>query len=574
MADTGHRLDIFTSTAVLMINRLSGIPGTIELNPDVVALVGNRGGPATVEAVNQFLHRLSARLGSDAIFVVNERGEVVGSSNTTQQDDSKLGEDISYRPYFQDALSGFVGRHFSLGEAPDIPGYFVAHPIHDGDRIVGIATVKISLQPVVEAFSLLGKPALIADRDNVVVLSSERGWLYASLKPLTVAQRVDLELTGMYGHHRIGAFPAIVDLDVDKASLGLDEIVKTGLSDLLVQGRVLDGMDWKLLVFSDLADVRRQGVVAGALASALAAFVFTLALYLAQRRRAARQRQEAKDALERINARLEMTIARRTRALTETNAELRQEMDERIRTEQALRATQDDLVQAAKLTAFGELATGITHELAQPLGAIQTLAGNTREFIRRGDLENAQGNLAVIGEVVDTMAGIIHPLRSFAKKSPAEPEMAEVARAVQSALLLLDGRLRSARIEVVNDCDHPSPVVWCNRNRLEQVLVNLIANACDAMEDGNRRILHIRTDEGNGHVVISVADTGKGFDPGEVENLFIPFRTTKSTGLGLGLAISRSIAREYGGDLTAKSGTEGGAVFRLKLPAVPSGSLA
>ncbi|QCL98023.1 sensor histidine kinase (plasmid) [Agrobacterium tumefaciens] len=573
IADTGHRLNLFTSTAVLIINRLSSVPGTIELNPDVVSLVGGRGTPSTTETVNRFLYRLSAQLGSDAIFVANERGEVVGSSNTTQQDDSRLGGDIAYRPYFQDALSGFVGRHFSLGEAPDTPGYFVAYPIHDGDRVIGIATVKISLKPVVDAFSLLGKPALIADRDNVVILSSHEDWLYTSLKPISVAERVDLELTGMYGRHRVGEFPFLVDPDVNQASLGLDKIVpprdgsRAALPDLLVQGQVLAGMDWKLLVFSDVTDIRHQGMIAAALASALAVLLLTLALYMTQRRRAARQKQEAKDALERANAQLEVTVAKRTQALTNANMELRIEMAERIRTEEALRATQNDLVQAAKLTALGELATGITHELTQPLGAIQTLAGNAREFVRLGDLVNAQGNLAIIDQMANKMGSIIDPLRSFARKSPAEPEEADISLAVRNALFLLDARLRTSEIAVTNACDPRVPTVWCNRNRLEQVLVNLIVNAIDAMDESSMRTLVIRTGQlRDGQVSISIEDSGKGFAPDQIGKLFIPFNTTKTTGLGLGLAISRGIAREYGGDLIAKNRPEGGAVLLLVLP--------
>lgn len=576
-SDSDHRLDIFTTTAVLMINRLSNVPNTIELNSDIVALVGGARAQATTDSARTFLGALNARLGSEAIFVANERGIVVGSSNATDQDDSRLGADLAYRPYYQDALSGFVGRHFSLGAAPDAPGYFVAYPIHDNDRVVGVATVKISLKPIIDAFALLGSPALIADGDGIVILASRPDWLYTSLKSVTVAERVDLDLTGVYGHHRIGAFPIAIDLDTEAPALGLDTIVETpggdasGRSELLVQGRTLDGLDWRLLVFSDLAGVHRQARIGAALTFTLAALLVMLVLYGAQRRRIARQKQEARDALERANAELEKTVARRTQALTEANVGLRREMAERIQTEATLRATQDDLVQAAKLTAFGEIATGITHELAQPLGAIQTLAGNAHEFVRRGDLADAQRNLSIVNELVVKIGGIIDPLRSFARKSPAEPETVDVSAAVRNVLLLLDARLRAARILVANACENRALTVWCNRNRLEQVLVNLIANAIDAMRASSTRVLGIRADESSdGTVAVSIEDSGEGLDPERIDSLFIPFSTTKATGLGLGLAISRGIARDFGGDLIARSRPEGGAAFILRLPKPPS----
>lgn len=564
-----------------MINRLSNIPNTIELDADIVALVGGAPARPTTDSAQKFLRTLNARLGSEAIFVANERGVVVGSSNVTDQDDSRLGADLAYRPYYQDALSGFVGRHFSLGAAPDAPGYFVSYPIHDNDRVIGVATVKISLKPVMDAFALLGSPALIADGDGVVILASRPDWLYTSLKPVTVAERVDLELTGVYGHHRIGAFPIAIDLDTEAPSLGLDTIVEAPSRDasrkteLLVQGRTLDGLNWRLLVFSDLAGVRRQARIGAVLASVVAALLVMLVLYSAQRRRIAHQKQEAKDALERVNAELEMTVARRTRALTDANAGLRREMAERIQTEATLRATQDDLVQAAKLTAFGELATGITHELTQPLGAIQTLAGNAREFVRRGDLADAQRNLSIVDELVEKIGGIIDPLRSFARKSPAEPEAVDVSAAVRNVLLLLDARLRAARIVVADECESGAVTVWCNRNRLEQVLVNLIANAIDAMRASSTRTLDIRAGETpDGNVFVSVEDSGEGLCPEQIERLFTPFNTTKATGLGLGLAISRGIARDFGGDLIARNRPEGGAAFLLRLPKPPSGGAA
>lgn len=266
-------------------------------------------------------------------------------------------------------------------------------------------------------------------------------------------------------------------------------------------------------------------------------------------------------------------VAKRTAALTETNAELRREMAERLQAEETLRATQDDLVQAAKLTVFGELATGITHELAQPLGAIQTLAGNAGEFMRRGNMAGAQDNLAIIDGLVERMGGIIQPLKSFARKSSTAPEPADVVMAVTSALFLLDQRIRSGGIRVANQVGREAPVVWCNRNRLEQILINLIANAIDAMSSSADRMLQIaarRRDDGL--IAIEIADSGDGLTRDVATKLFTPFYTTKPAGrgLGLGLTISRGIARDFGGDLSAENRYEGGARFILVLPQPPS----
>jgi two-component system C4-dicarboxylate transport sensor histidine kinase DctB len=297
--------------------------------------------------------------------------------------------------------------------------------------------------------------------------------------------------------------------------------------------------------------------------------VLLLLLVVAQRRRILRQKLEAKALLEQANAQLESKVARRTRALTDTNARLQKEVAERQQAEQTLRAAQDELVQAAKLAVLGQLAAGITHELAQPLGAMRTLSGNAIEFMKRGNLATVEQNLGIIARLADQMGRIITPLKTFARKSPAIPAATDVAHAVGAALFLLDQRLTKAGITVVNHCEPGQAVAWCDQNRLEQVLINLIRNAGDAMADSPTKTLTLAAATTADGVELSIADTGCGLPEGGA--LFEPFFTTKppGEGLGLGLAISRDIVREFGGDLRADSRPEGGACFVLHLPAAP-----
>jgi C4-dicarboxylate-specific signal transduction histidine kinase len=123
--------------------------------------------------------------------------------------------------------------------------------------------------------------------------------------------------------------------------------------------------------------------------------------------------------LEKANQELERNVAARTADLSEAVAGLQREVAERQRAEQTLRAAQDELVQAAKLAVLGQMATGITHELSQPLGAIRTLSANAVEFMHRGDLATAEKNLGIVGQLAEQAGGIITPLKTFARKSPA-----------------------------------------------------------------------------------------------------------------------------------------------------------
>ena len=340
----------------------------------------------------------------------------------------------------------------------------------------------------------------------------------------------------------------------------------------MVLGRSLDGMDWRVLIFTSLATVRHQAQIDGIGGAVSVAFLLLLALYWAQRRRIERQKQTAKRQLEQANAALEQEVGRRTQELTDANALLRKEVAEREQTEITLRAAQHERVHAGKMAVLGQLAASITHELTQPLGAIRTLSGNAVEFMRRGNHSAAQENLSIVARLVDQMARIIDPLKSFSRKSTVRPEPTDVGRTVEQALFLFQLRQRHEQVKVDNRCAPGGWIAWCDANRLEQVLVNLVGNALDAMRDAPHKTLQISAELRAEHepplIAIQVQDTGKGLSETDLARLFEPFYTTKASGagLGLGLVICRDIAAEFQGDLTACNVPGAGACFTLTVP--------
>jgi two-component system C4-dicarboxylate transport sensor histidine kinase DctB len=590
-AESNYRLDLFSSSVRAIVGRLEPVPATIQLNQDVLALLREPDSAARRATASNYLRRLNAHLGSLAVYVMNDRGIVIASSNTNRPDDSRQNEDVSFRPYFLDALSGRVGSHFAIGIPGGEPGYFVSHPIRDGAKVVGVAAIKIDLSPVDDTWKLLASEALIADSNQIVILSSKQEWRYTALANLSVDQRVDLQLTRLYNNLQIRRFPLAVQLSINEESQVVEGVLPDvahpggppAQPEMLVIGRTLDGMDWRLLLFIDLQPTRRQAAVQGVMVAVAAAFLVLLAMYVGQRRRIRRQRQHAKVLLEQINADLELTVANRTRALTDANERLRREVAERERAEQTLRQAQDELVHAAKMAILGRLATGITHELTQPLGAIRTLSGNAIGFFERGDFEPLVGNLRIIARMADQMGSIIQPLKGFARKSKPMPRRTQVDSAIANALFLYGPRLRAEGVTLVNHCDGAGLVAWCDPNRLEQVMINLIGNAIDAMGSAAQRTLTLQArvldpgqqprqaaPEGASDrrwVRIDVIDTGAGLSEEALRHLFEPFFTTKPSGagLGLGLVISRDIVREFGGEIEAAAHPGGGARFSVYL---------
>ncbi|HZX31320.1 MAG TPA: ATP-binding protein [Rhodocyclaceae bacterium] len=583
-AEANHQLDILASAIDSEVTRHASIPSAVELNPDVQALLRAKGDRQDVLQVsaNRFLQKLSDHLGGPAIFVLDTKGKVIASSDWIFSN-NLLGADLSYMPVLREAVAGIPGRHYAIDNASQEPGYFFALPIRDEKqdwKVVGVAVVKSGLRELERRWLTQEAPALIVDANRIVLFASPPEWRYASLgfQDKEALDRISRE---QFAGLPVGA--SALDIPVDEAEEGaevrLSRQLKREASPLrvgkpyLALSRLLPGTAWRIVVFSDLRPVTVQASTHAALAAAATGCLLLWLIFLSQRRRLARSREEARTMLERANQELEKSFAERTADLSEAVTRLQREVAERQRAEQTLRAAQDELVQAAKLAVLGQMATGITHELSQPLGALRTLSENAVEFMRRGDQGTVEKNLGIIGKLVDRMGAIIDPLKSFARKSPARPQSVDIGQAVANALFLLDQRLSRSKVAVANNCLPGEVSAWCDAIRLEQVLVNLVGNAIDAMADQEDKQLFLDMEAAPaGRVLIRVADNGSGLAADTMERIFEPFFTTKPAGdgLGLGLAISRDIVRDFGGELTVSNRTTGGAEFVIDLPAEPA----
>lgn len=263
---------------------------------------------------------------------------------------------------------------------------------------------------------------------------------------------------------------------------------------------------------------------------------------------------ERRRTLARANAALEMRVAERTAALSRTQAEL---------------------VQAGKLSALGQMSAGISHELNQPLMAISSYAENGTLLLDRGRVKDAAENLEKISEMARRMGRIIRNLRAFARAESEPATRVGLASVVEGALELMQGRI--ARAGVAIDWQRPeSPaIVMGGEVRLGQVVVNLIANALDALEGATEKRITIRIARAGERVRLTIRDTGPGI--AEPARIFDPFYSTKEVGsaegMGLGLSISYGLVQGFGGTLSGETAPGGGALFTVDLRAalVPGG---
>lgn len=230
------------------------------------------------------------------------------------------------------------------------------------------------------------------------------------------------------------------------------------------------------------------------------------------------------------------------------------------------RQTRDELVQAAKLAALGQMAAGIGHEMNQPLAAIRSHAHNASVLLSRARPEEARESLARIEALTARMAQSISHLKRFARRPAPAIGPVDLGAAVEGALSLFARRIEEEAVAVALDIA-PDLKVLAEEVRLEQVLVNLISNALDALDGGRERRLAIVTRREGLHVRVYVRDTGTGVGEAMRTQMFDPFITSKppGQGLGLGLSLSFNIVRDFGGRLILVESSPEGSTFAIEL---------
>ena len=258
------------------------------------------------------------------------------------------------------------------------------------------------------------------------------------------------------------------------------------------------------------------------------------------------------------------------KAMIHIMGDLRETTAEMQRREQELRDKQEQLVQAGKLATLGELTTGVAHELNNPLNNIGLFVGNAIDLIELGATDRGQivRELRRTTQQVHKATEIISHLRTFGRAAPVSREPISLRQVIERALSLMQEQLRLREIKVMVDLGSEDPVVVGNPIQLEQVFINLLTNARDAVADSPHKAIRISGSVGSASVEIAFADTGKGIPAGLERRIFDPFFTTKQVGkgTGLGLSITYGIVKEHGGTISVSSPPGEGATFLIRLP--------
>jgi len=535
------------------------LPFVLAQDPDVAEAL-RAGDPRGVDALNRKLETLRDGTRATVIYVLDARGMTIAASNW-REPTSFVGSDYSFRPYFQEASAKGVAELFALGTVSRRPGLFMSRRVEGREGMLGVVVVKVEFQAL-EAEWSAAEPAFVADPRGVILVTSVPAWRFSTLSPLPRLEQAKLRTEHRFGDAPFSVLPAWPAPAAGRPPT-LTTMSADGDTRFMVANAGLGAANWTVFTLTPASEALRTAV-AGARAIALLIGLVVCGLALAVLRwrgqsslRAARQ-EAARQALE-------SRVAERTAELRETNQRLVFEIEERRRAEAHVHRMQDELIQSNKLATLGQIAAGVAHEINQPVAAIRAYADNAAAFLDRADEKTARTNLGLIADLTERIGLITDELRAFARKSGAPAAPVTVRDAIEGALLLAGPRLRQQNVRVIRDEGDETARVMAERFRLEQVLVNLLQNALEALEATPEAEIRIGVTIKRAQVRIVVADNGPGVAADAVKNLFTPFATTKPRGLGLGLVISRDIVAEFRGELSLEPAPSG-ARFVISLP--------
>ena len=561
-----HHIEFYRLSLESHLSRNESLPKIIAMESSLKKLLLNPGSQSLRQQCDNYLLNIKDASDINTTYLMDRSGLTLSASNA-HLGDSYVGNSYAFRPYFKDAMQDKLGVFYGIGATTGNPGYFLAAPIKDNNKIIGAATVKVSLESFESALVKSGDKVLLTDSSGVIFLGSVPDWKYRSLTQLGQEALLQMHSSRQYSNHILQ--PLGMRLLHKGSELASITLPNAKTQQYLVQTKKIGPLDWTMILLADIKQQQQGALVSGIASGFATAFLLSVFTYYKLSVKRYRERRQAEAALRQAHKELEQRIAERTADLISTNATLEENVNNLKTAETILRETRDQAVQAGKLAVLGQMAAGISHEINQPLTALQTFSDNAVQLLERGRHDEVRENLKFIGQMADRMGRIVGEIKTFSRKPPTERMKIRISDAINQALMLVEPHRRQvdASILIATESDHIT--VSGDMQRLEQILVNLLNNALDAVADTSPGTIEISVSDHHGQVKVSVSDSGQGLAEETLAHLFEPFYTTKPSGqgLGLGLYISRVIAGELGGRLEVKNSGTGGAEFSIILEA-------
>jgi two-component system C4-dicarboxylate transport sensor histidine kinase DctB len=534
---------VLTARAVeTEVERLRALPAVAAEDARIQGVLAGTG---SVRDANIYLEAVAVHAQADELFLIDATGQTIAASNWNRPG-SFVGHNYAFRPYFTEALSQGEGHFYAIGVTTGVPGYFLSTRIDLGDT-QGVMVVKLDLRPLQDTWRMAGADVALADEHGVVFLSAREDWQYRALAPLSKAQL-----------DRIASTRAYEGVDLAQGS----PLLRVPPADTNLSGRgwiarmaPMQATGWQMIAVAPVAGIHWLAMGWAGLA-ALASLAVTAAIKTREQRQqiiALRLSQSEK---------LESMVEART-------ADLAREVQARTQAELDLRTAQEALVHTEKMAALGRMSTAIVHEMSQPLAAMEATLSAAEMGLQTRDTATVS-RLNKAREMIRRMQRTTKHLKSFARREASELTLVDMRLPVASALDLVEPRVRASG--VVPELHTPDEPVWVMGGtvRIEQVVVNLLLNALDAVAGRPEATIRVKLYRETGQALLEVTDTGCGIAQENLSQVTEPFISSKISGegLGLGLAISKAILANFKGTLDIQSELDRGTRVTVSLPLV------
>jgi two-component system C4-dicarboxylate transport sensor histidine kinase DctB len=513
------------------------------------------GDPAQLASLNAKLERVIAGTNASVLYVVASNGVTVAASNW-QEPTSFVGNDYAFRKYFSGAIAHGTAEDFAMGTVSKRPGLYISHRVGPAEAPLGVVVAKMEFDQLEVDWRETARPSYIIDEHNVVLITTVPSWRFMTTSPLDAVSTRVIRDSLQFGDAPLLPLPfRTVEALAPDATIVRAVVPGAGGASYLRIRLPVTPMTWSFdylqPIETPVAAARREAQL---LATMILAGIALLAGLWLRRRQVALMTIAAE---QRAREDLEKRVAERTHDLSLARDRLQAEITDHHATEAKLQGVQQDLVQANRLAILGQVAAGVAHEINQPVATIRAYADNSKVFLERKQTQPAIDNLDLIARLTERIGAITEDLKALARRGRSAPEPVAVSEAIDGAIMLLrsrfTGRLDGLTVQPIPD----GARVMANRLRLEQVFINLLQNAFEAVDAGASGAVRVSVEIGDEDVSVAIADNGPGISPDILKSMFSPFNSSKEKGLGLGLVIAKDIVSDYGGRISVDTGPEG-----------------
>ena len=520
------RLALYSANLISELQRNSIVPQLLARDP---ALIGALNSGDFTQSTSRLLSFVD-EIGAASLILMDTEGRIVAAT-----DRERLGENQRNQKSFVDAMRSNITT-FTVDEREEGGFSFTySRRVDDSGLGIGVVSVGVDLAKLERSWAGISDAVMVLDSTGRAILATEPRWRGRVEEEAVALQEPQAAIErALRGAPEWSALP--IEAYLRRAGVLRQEV------RVPFQG-------WRVVSFTTFQSVREQ--VNAILALEIMAFAILLAgLFWFLSRRS------------HLAARM---FQRESAELRQLNRRLQQEIAEREKVEKDLEVAEQTVAQTSKLAALGEMSAAVSHELNQPLAAMKTYLAGARLLISRDRSDEAVVAVQRIDGLIERMGAITKQLKSYARKGGDRLQPVDVKGAILSSLAMMEPQLRQRQVGISRVLPDHSVMIYADRMRLEQVIINLLRNAVDATKTSAEPMIEVLLAQGD-VMRLTVRDNGTGIE--DLDELFEPFYTTKQAGdgTGLGLAISSGIVSDFGGRLTARNAITGGAVFEVELP--------